>query len=60
MKKYRLYLIEYIKDNITRIDYIKANTVREAILKFEDWKLNQTSEIEIIEVKQSKVDLIDE
>lgn len=60
MKKYTLYLVEYLKDNIIRIDYIKASNIKEALIKFEEWQMSQTSKIEVTEIKVSKIDLIDE
>lgn len=60
MKKYTLYLVEYLKDNIERIEYIKAPNIKEALIKFEEWQVNQTNKIEVTEIKLSKLDLIDE
>lgn len=60
MKRYKLFEVSYTKDNIYFIDYIKADTLREALDKFEEWSLTQNSKVTIKQLLETpKINLID-
>jgi hypothetical protein len=61
MKRYKLFEVSYTKDDIYFTDYIKADTLRDALNKFEEWSLTQNSKVIIKQLLETlKTTLIDE